>query len=163
MGSLRSGRLLGIATLAVLSLASYADAQPNCNTALSRIARAAADQAVVENQDKACAGFKKDQFAIDKTKSLKLESFKVCEAGPVVTAEVSVHIECATSDAAFIKTQVADTLFATVTANLDNCVVSNVRVWANGFLTTVGLSFTNASQKLNDAAVKEIKPYCSKK
>lgn len=65
----------------------------------------------------------KGELAIDKTKNLSLKQFELCEDGPVVTARIIVHIECATSDAAVFRTSVADTLAATASANLDSCTV----------------------------------------
>jgi hypothetical protein len=135
--------------------------RPNCNTALGRFARAAAERAVIENRQTACKGFRHGSFAIDKTRALELRAFSLCENGAVVTVRIDVRIECATSDAAFIRTSVDDTLSAHVSANLETCKVFGEQVSGNGFLTNVGLDWANVAQDLKEAAEREIKPYCT--
>lgn len=136
-------------------------AAPNCGTALGRIARVATERAVLENQQTACKGFKRGALAIDKTKALELKKFELCENGAVVTARIDVRVECATSDAALIRTSATDTLSAQASANLETCTVSDTRVSASGFLANVGLDWANADRKLKEAAEREIKPYCT--
>lgn len=140
---------------------SAAGAEPNCNTALSRIAKAAVLRAIDENKNTACSSFKQDQIAIDKTRNLTLNDFQLCEDGAVVSTKLSVQIECATSDSAVIKTSARDTLSAQVTADLDKCTVSDAHAWGSGFLTNVGLTWINVDRKLKEAAEKEIRPYCT--
>lgn len=156
-------KLFCIALLSHAILIPSASAQKSCSTALGRIARAAAERAVANNMQTACKGFKQGRFAIDKTKSLELKTFELCENGAVVTAQLSVRIECATSDAAVISVSAEDTLSARASANLDTCRVSEARVWSNGFLANVGLDWANADRKLKEAAEREIKQYCARK
>ena len=155
-----------IALALLLSFASAwfsaAHAEPNCNTALSRIAKAAVLRAIDQNKHTACSGFKQGQLAIDETRTLRLDSFQLCEDGAVVSAKLSVLIECATSSNAFIKTSVGDTLSAEASADLDKCTVSGARAWGSGFLTNVGLNWSDVDRKLKEAAEKEIQPYCTK-
>lgn len=136
-----------------------AHGQPNCST-LSRVAKTVIVKAVSDNRDKACAGLKKGPIGIDKTKKLELSNFKLCEDGPIVSAEISADIECGTSDAAFIYISVADTLTATASADLDSCRVLDTNVWAKGDLTNAGIKIADLNAKLKEAAEKEIKPYC---
>ncbi|MFT3800809.1 MAG: hypothetical protein QM766_06265 [Burkholderiaceae bacterium] len=155
------GPRLAFLLLLVSALPSTAEAQPNCNTALSRIAKTALLRAIDQNRQTACSNFKQGQIAIDKTRVLRLEDFQLCEDGAVVSAKLSVHIECATSDSAVIKTSAQDTLSAEAFADLDKCTVSGARAWGNGFLTNVGLNWIDANRKLKEAAEKEIHPYCT--
>ena len=140
---------------------SITEAQPICNTALSRIAKAALLRAIEQNRHTACSSVEQGQIAIDKTRVLRLEDFQLCEDGAVVSAKLSVHIECATSDSAVIKTSAEDTLSAEASADLDKCTVYGVRAWASGFLANVGLNWIDANRKLKVAAEKEIRPYCT--
>ena len=142
-------------------VASDTSAPPNCNTAFGRIAKVAAERAVQDNRQTACKGFKQGDLAIDKTRALELKAFELCENGAVVTARINVRVKCATSDSALIRTSVADTLSAQVSANLETCTVSDALVLASGFLTNVGLDWANANHKLKEAAEREIKPYCT--
>jgi len=156
---------LGSRIALLLSLASAwlsaAKAEPNCNTALSRMAKAALLRAIDENKHTACSGFKRGKIAIDKTRVLQLKGFQLCEDGAVVSAELSMHIECATSDSAVITTSAQDTLSAKASADLDKCTVSDVRAWGSGFLTNAGLNWIDANRKLMEAVGKEIRPYCT--
>jgi hypothetical protein len=148
--------------LASAGLAASAYGQPNCNTMLSRVARAAAEKAIAERKDTACSDLKKGPIAIDKTKTLELTSFKLCEDGPIVSADVAVKIKCATSDAALIHASIEDTATASVSADLDTCRVLRANVTAEGFVAQAGINIADLNGKLKEAAEKEIKPYCKK-
>ena len=156
----RLGSLIALLLSLASAWLSAAEAEPNCNTALSRVAKAALLRAIDENKHTACSGFKHGQIAIDKTRVLQLKDFQLCEDGAVVSAKLSVHIECATSDSAVITTSVQDTLSAKASADLDKCTVSDVRAWGSDFLTKVGLNWIDANRKLTEAAEKEIRLYC---
>lgn len=134
--------------------------QENCNTALTRLARGAAEKAIRENGNDACSGLKHGPLAIDKTKALELREFRLCEEGPIVRASVAVYIKCATSDAAFVRTSLDETMSAIATANLDTCKVTDARVSAAGDLARAGLIGAGAANKMRDEIEKAIKPYC---
>ncbi|MFA5947903.1 MAG: hypothetical protein WC806_02945 [Candidatus Gracilibacteria bacterium] len=153
---IRWGLILG--TIVSANVDAYGE--PNCNTALGRVAKTLVTRAVSDNKDRACAGLKKGPIGIDRTKKLGLSDFKLCEDGPIVSAEVSADIECGTSDAAFIRVSVEDTLTATASADLDSCRVLDTKVSAKGELANVGIKIADLSAKLKEAAEKEIKPYC---
>ncbi|MDA9406504.1 hypothetical protein XH98_34165 [Bradyrhizobium sp. CCBAU 51745] len=139
-----------------------AQTEENCNTALTRIAKKAAEKAVADHRDDACAGLKKGPFGIDKTKALELRSFSLCETGPVVAATITVHVRCATSDQALISADLEDDLTASVSANRDTCEALDADVSAGKFENQTGIQIANLKDKLRDAAAKQIKVYCSK-
>jgi hypothetical protein len=148
------------AALAFGCLPASAQPQENCNTALTRIARRAADKAVVDHHEDACAGLKKGPFGIDKTKALELREFSLCETGPVVAASITVHLKCATSDQAMIHADLEDDLTATASANLDTCQVLDADVTAGKFASQAGIAIADLKEKLRQAAEKQIKDYC---
>lgn len=153
-----SFRILGVA--AILSFTAAAEAERNCDTALSRISKVAAQKAITDHQGDACDGLKQGAIGVDKTKKLELREFEVCEDGPVVTAQVTVDIKCGTSDAAVLPINVEDSVTASVSANLDTCVVENANVEAKGAIAQLGISLADLNSKLKEATEKEIKPYC---
>ncbi len=134
--------------------------QPNCNTALSRLARGAAEKAIRENQTKACSGLKQGPIAIDKTKDLELKAFELCEDGPIIRASAAVFIRCATSDAAVIRASASETVKAVAVANLDTCKVTEASVSANGDLAQAVLKLVGADKNMRSEIEKAIKPYC---
>src|SRR5262245_52333399 len=93
-------RFCPILACALLADATEALSEENCNSALSRLARGAAEKAIREHQNNACSGLKQGIFGVDKTKALLLREFRLCEDGPMVRATLTVYVECATSDAA---------------------------------------------------------------
>jgi hypothetical protein len=139
---------------------SFAQSQENCNTALTRIAKRAAEKAIEDYRSKASAGLKSGPIGIDKTEILAVRNFRLCETGPIVAASITVHVRCATSDRAFIKVSVEDDLAATASANLDTCQVLNAKVSAAGFVAKTGIQVADLDTKLREAAQKEIEPYC---
>lgn len=151
---------LSLVVLALIANAGIAEAQENCNTALTRIAKRAADKAIADHHDDACAGLKKGPFGIDKTKALDLLKFSLCENGPVVAASITVHMKCATSDQALFKTDIEDDVTATASANLDTCQILDTDVSSGKFIVETGLQVADLKKKLSDAAEKEIKAYC---
>jgi len=159
-------KIIPVVFSVAISWIPSAQAEENCNTALSRLAKTAAESAVKENKETACSGFKlKDSpipIAIDKTKVLELVDFKLCEDGAVVKAHIKVNIECATSDNAMIKASQSDTLSAQASANLDSCTVSDSQIQASSDLTKVGLNLLDANQKFKEAAEREIRKFCQK-
>jgi len=157
---LRQWTAVALACLLMAITVFPAAAQSNCRTALGRIAKTEALRAIERNRETACSGFRLGPAAIDKTRALELTDFEFCESGPVVTARLSVRVECATSDRAVFRQRVSDTLSAQASANLDSCTVSEARVWASGFLTQVALDWANANQRLADAVARAIRPYC---
>jgi hypothetical protein len=137
-------------------------AQPtrNCDTALSRIAKANAVKAIDQYRDTACSGLKQGLIVIDKTRELKLTSFELCEIGSVVEAAISIQVRCATSDAALIKVEVGDTASAKAAADLDTCKVLSASASAQNLVSQTGLSLAGVDEKLKDAIAKIIQPYC---
>jgi hypothetical protein len=149
-----------IGILTILSFGSTAEAVSNCDTALSRISKVAAQTAIKDHQDNACDGLKQGGIGVDKTKKLELRRLEVCEDGPVVSARVTVDVKCGTSDAAIVKINIEETVTASVSANLDTCMVANANVEAKGFVAQLGISVADLNSKLKAATEKEIKPYC---
>lgn len=145
----------------VAGVAAPLAAAENCNTALSRLARAEVVRAIEQHRHTACEELNGGAIGLDKTKALELKDLKVCEDGPVVTASIAIRIECATSPSAVWRTSQGDTLSAAATANLDTCKVSNVKVSAAGFLADQVLQQTGASARLKDEAEKAIKKFCA--
>ena len=141
--------------------AGNAEGQENCNTALTRIAKKAAAKAIADHHDDACAGLKKGPFGIDKTETLELLRFSLCETGPVVAASITVHIKCATSDQAVLKTGLEDDVTATASANLDTCQVLDTDVSSKKFIVETGIEIAGLQMKLREAAESEIKAYCN--
>jgi hypothetical protein len=105
----------------IMGTVMVARGQPNCNTALGHIANVIAKKPISDNKDKACSGLKKGLIGIDRTEKLVLSKFKLCEDGPVVSAEITLKIKCSTSSAAFISASVEESINATASANLDSC------------------------------------------
>jgi hypothetical protein len=126
--------MLSLVALALLCEPAIAQAEENCNTALARIAKKAAEKAIADHRDNACAGLKKGPFGIDKTKALELRKFSLCETGPVVAASITVHVWCATSDKAVFPADLADDVTATASANLDTCRVLDVDISSTTFI-----------------------------
>jgi len=151
---------LPLIALALLSVPAFGQTQ-SCDTALSRIAKKAADKAISERRDNACSGLKKGPFGIDKTKALQLKSFSVCESGPVVTASALVHIHCATSDQAMLSASVEDDVTIDVSANLDTCQILSADVSAAKLPGEAGIGLADVRNKLREGAAKAIKDYCS--
>jgi hypothetical protein len=58
--------LLSLVALALIGEVGIAQGQENCNTALTRIAKRAAEKAIADHRDNACVGLKKGPFCIDK-------------------------------------------------------------------------------------------------
>jgi hypothetical protein len=152
--------LLGFVALALIGRAGIVEGQENCNTALTRIAKKAAEKAIADHLDNACAGLKKGPFGVDKTKALELLKFSLCETGPVVAASITVHVKCATSDQAVFKTDLEDDVMATVSANLDTCQVLDADVSSKKFIVETGIKVADLKTKLREAAEKEMKAYC---
>jgi hypothetical protein len=152
--------LLSLVSLALLDQPAIVQAQENCNTALTRIAKKAAEKAIADHRDNACAGLKKGPFGIDKTRALELRKFSLCETGPVVVASITVHVWYATSDRAVLKADLEDDITATASANLDTCQVLNTDVSSKTFIVETGIRVAELEKKLRDAAEKEIKDYC---
>jgi hypothetical protein len=158
--SKRWPRILTIIVVVLLGAPATAQTQENCNTALTRIAKKAAEKAVADHRDDACAGLKKGPFCIDKTKALELRSFSLCETGPVVAATITVHVRCATSDQALISADLEDDVTASASANLDTCKMLDADVSAGKFANQTGIQIANLKDKLRDAAAKQIRDYC---
>jgi hypothetical protein len=152
--------LISLVALALLGQRAIAQAQENCNTALTRIAKKAAENAIADHRDNACAGLKKGPFGIDKTKTLELRKFSLCETGPIVAASITVHVWCATSDKAVLPADLADDITATASANLDTCQVLDADVSSKTFIVETGMQVVDLKKKLREAAEKEIKDYC---
>jgi hypothetical protein len=144
----------------VLIFDSSAQPARTCNTALSRIAKAAVLKAIDQNRDTACSGIKQGPLGIDKTKELNLAGFELCEIGSVVEAAISVKIKCATSDAALIKVEIEDTASAMASADLDTCKVLSASASAENLVSKAGLDLAGVDEKLKDAIAKVIQPYC---
>jgi hypothetical protein len=152
--------ILTIIVVALLGPPASAQTQEKCNTALAWIARKAAEKAVADHRDDACAGLKKGPFGIDKTKTLELRAFSLCETGPIVAATITVHVRCATSDDALISADLEDDVTASASANLDTCQMIDADVSAGKFANQTGIQIANLKDKLRDAAAKQIKDYC---
>jgi hypothetical protein len=89
-----------------------------------------------------------------------LLKFSLCETGPIVAASITVHVKCATSDQAMIKTDLEDDVMATLSANLDTCQVLDADVSSKTFIVETGIQVSDLKTKLREAAEKEIKAYC---
>jgi hypothetical protein len=118
------------------------EAQQNCETALARAARKAADQAKAERAQTLCRGLSWGLIAYDKTRKVELKSLSVCEAGDVVTASATVELECGTSDKAVIRDSLSDTVTVTLNASLKACTVEVVQLRADKLFGKVALSLT---------------------
>lgn len=153
--------LLIFTVLAVLDQPIRAETQQNCNTALTKIAKKAAEKAIADHRDNACAGLKKGPIGIDKTKALELREFSLCETGPVVRASVSVHIWCATSDKAFISAELSGEVAATASANLDTCQVLDADVSSTASIVEAGIQLSDLKKKMREGIEKQIKDYCN--
>ena len=105
----------------IVGFAIGASGQPNCNTALSRLAKAAAQKAITAHENTACSGLKNGAVRIDKTKRLEMLDVRVCEDGSVVSANISVRVRCATSDAAFVKVEIEEIASALASADRNLC------------------------------------------
>jgi hypothetical protein len=152
--------LLSCVALALFGKAGIAEGQENCNNALTRIAKKAVESAIADHRDDACAGLKKGPFGIDKTKALEMLKFSLCENGPVVAASITVHVKCAASDQAVVKSDLEDDVMATLSANLDTCQILDADVSSQKFIVETGIKVADLKTKLRDAAEKEIKTYC---
>jgi hypothetical protein len=152
--------LLIFTVLAALDRPVHAQTQENCNTALTKIAKKAAQKAIADHRDDACAGLKKGPLGIDKTKALELREFSLCETGPVVRASVSVHIWCATSDKAFISADLSGDVAATASANLDTCQVLDADVSSTASIVEAGIQLADLKKKMREGLEKQIKDYC---
>lgn len=153
-------RSFGLVFLALSGIPLPAAGAENCDTILSRIARRAAEKAVADHRDDACSGAKLGPLAIDRTKELDLRSVRVCEDGLRVTAAAVVHIKCGTSDAAFIRKDIADDITVAAAADFDTCQISDATITAGSAVVRFLLSAARASQHLREKLEKEIKPYC---
>lgn len=152
--------ILPILAIAVIAWPASAQTQQNCNTALTRIAKKAAEKAIVDHSNDACSGLKKGPFGIDKTKALELREFSLCEAGPIVSASITAYAKCATSDKAVFSAEAEGDVTATASANLDTCQVLDVDVSSTAFVVETGIKVADLKQKLREAAEKQIKEYC---
>lgn len=152
--------LWAIAALTLSGSSASAQTQENCNTALTRIARRAAEKAVTDHREDACAGLKKGPLSIDKTKALELRAFSLCETGAVIAATIALHVWCATSDKALISADLEDDVTASASANLDTCQILDADVSAGKFASQTGIQIANLKDKLREAAGKQIKDYC---
>jgi hypothetical protein len=152
--------ILLLFAIALIACPLSAQTQENCNTVLTRISRKAAEKAIIDHRNDACSGLKKGPFGIDKTKALELREFSLCEAGPIVSASITVHAWCATSDKAVFSADVAGEVTATASANLDTCQVLNVDVSSTAFVVETGIQVADLKKKLREAAEKQIKDYC---
>jgi hypothetical protein len=152
--------LITLVALGCIGKVGIAEAQQNCNTALTRIAKRAAEKAVADHRDDACAGLKKGPIGVDKTRALELRQFSLCETGPVVAASMTVYAKCATSDRAVFQTEFEVEVSATASANLDTCQVLNADVSSPDSLVDAGIKVADLKTKLREAAEKEIKAYC---
>jgi len=149
------------AVLAVIDPPAHAQTQENCNTALTRIAKKAAEKAISDHRNDACAGLKKGPLGIDKTKGLELREFSLCETGPVVKASASVYIWCATSDQAFISADLSGDVAATASANLDTCQVLDADVSSTASIVDAGIQLADLKKKMREGLEKQIKDYCN--
>ena len=152
--------LVVLMTLVLLAGAASAQEEKNCNTGLTRIGKRAAEKAISDHRGDACAGLKKGSIGIDKTKALDLKEFSLCETGPVVSASMTVHVWCATSDKAFLPADISGDVTATASANLDTCEVLDADISSSAFVVDTGLRVADLKKKLREAAEKEIKSYC---
>ena len=143
--------MLSVAVFALSAQPSVAQTQENCNTALTRIAKREAEKAVADHRDDACAGLKNGPFGIDKTKALELRKFSLCENGPIVSAAITAHVWCATSDKALIAADLEDDVTATASANLDTCQVLDADVSAGKFASQAGIQIADLKTKLREA------------
>lgn len=140
--------------------ASMALGQENCDTALSRLAKGAAEKAIQDHRHSACSGLKSGIFAIDKTQALELRQFRLCEKVPIVRASATVYVRCATSPAAMIPASFDETVTASATADLDTCKVTDTTISSEGEMTNAGIRIAGASDKMRSELEKAIKPYC---
>jgi hypothetical protein len=131
--------ILLIVAIALIACPASAQTQQNCNTALTRIAKKAAEKAVVDHHDDACSDLKKGPFGIDKTKALELRAFSLCEAGLIVSASITAYAKCATSDEAMFPAEAEGDVTATASANLDTCQVLDVDVSSTAFVVETGI------------------------
>lgn len=154
-------RLFSALVFVFFFLSVAANAESSCETNLGRIARKAVQKAISDHQDDACAPLKKGPLGIDKTKRLTLKSFELCENGPVVSASMSVDIECATSDRAMLRMSIAETVTASATANLENCAVSQAHIAVPQKYLQQGIDALDLDRKLLEAAQRETRPFCN--
>lgn len=154
-------------TIGVLiqSAASYdVIAQENCNTALTRIGRKAAEKAIIDHQHDACSGLKfkvlGTTIGIDKTKKLQLVNYKLCENRPIVNGTITVRVQCATSDDALRPTSKEDDLTAVASANLDTCQILQANITGGSNITQFGLDLGNVDKKFREEAQKKIAQFC---
>lgn len=140
-----------------------ANAEDSCNTALGRIGRKATDKAIVEHQNDACSGLKTTVLGVtlglDDTKQLELRNYKLCEAGPIVTATLTVHVQCSTGSKAAVPVSISDDLTTTASANLDTCQILDLKVTGGKEIVQAGLDLGKVSEKLRDGAQNQISPY----
>jgi hypothetical protein len=147
-------------SLAIGGTITVVHAEPNCDTALGRAAKARVSKAISDNKDQACNGLKKGPIGIDKTKKLELNSFKLCEDGSVVSAEITIDVSCGISRPALLSVSVDESLTATASADLDSCRVIDADVSAAGRLGAMGIKWADLAKKFREAAEREIQAYC---
>ena len=152
---------LPLYALGLIAILSPAEAQTqDCDTALSRIARKAAEKAVQEYRGEVCSGLKLGPIGIDRTKALELQSFQLCEKGPLVSASVTVFAKCGTSEGAILQMQLGDQVKAKAEANLDTCQVLNAKLNGGKFVTEAVIEVADLEKKAKEVLEREIKPYC---
>lgn len=153
--------LLVLVVLVMSDRPVHAQTQENCSTALTKIAKKAAEKAIADHRDDACAGLKKGPIGIDKTKALELREFSLCEIGPVVKASASVHVWCATSDQAFISADLSGDVSASASANLDTCRVLDADLSSTTSIVEAGIQLADLKKKMREGLEKQIKDYCN--
>lgn len=151
---------LAILLVAVVASSAPLQAQQNCETALSRAAHKAVNEARAERAKTLCSGLKWGPIAYDKTRKVEVKSLSVCEAADVVTASATIEVECGTSEKALFPGSVSDTVSIGLRASLKACTVEVFQLQADKLFGKVALSITDAKSKLRDAATPAIKLFC---
>lgn len=128
-----------------------AAAQENCNTPLGRIAKVELDKAVAQHQGDACAGLKRGDIGIDKTKKLELLGFSLCETGLTVTTSIKIRAQCASGG--FVPLTIEDDLTTVMSADLATCSV-DADIQGGNRIVQLGLALGNVkknfAKKLKD-------------
>ncbi len=151
--------LYAFSLIAILPFAAEAQTR-DCDTALSRIARKAAEKALQEHRGDVCSGLRLGPIGIDKTKALELRAFELCERGPLVSASITVFAKCSTSEEAIIQTQFGDQVNAKADANLDTCQVLTAQLNGGKFVTEAVIKAGELERKAKEVLEREIRPYC---